>query len=571
MASPTTSDRAKAHPLSPEVTWYLESRGYDLPDWVQPLWRTPEPRDVEGVRFDPTRVDRVIAALGALVHTQGEWYGRPIEPLPWQVAHILAPAFGWVTTDADGRTVRWYRDLWIEVPRKNGKTTITAALMVYLAYADGEPGAQVLLAAGSKDQARLAYDPIALAVGASTAMADAGVRAWKSRILRKKDGAVIKAVASVGDTLQGTNPHGYLADEMHVHKSLDLIQSLETGTGARRQPLGVVITTADAGGTLTPYAVRRSRAEADCRRDPCRRYVVIFAAPKGAPAGDEATWRRANPGLGVTPTLESMRAAWAEAQTGPEERAAFERLRLNRRLKQSARFITMSKWDASAPSPLRTLDDLEGRVVVGGLDLSSVSDLASLCWLTPKQGGDPEGTPLWSAVWRTWTPEANLPRLDKRTLGAASRWAELGFLEVTPGDVLDFDVVAQRLLEDDERMRVEHVGYDPWSATQIGSQMLARGLPMVQVRQGFASMSAPLKAVKRRVYSKDLGHANPIADWCVDNLAVSTDPAGNVKPDKKHSGEKIDLVSALVTAMSQATVWEAQSERDTFDSGTLFL
>lgn len=558
MASTTVSDRARACALSPEVEWYLESRGYELPEWCRPLWRSPEPRDE--ARFDPARVDRVIAALGALVHTQGEWHGRPIEPSPWQVAYLIAPVFGWVHEDADGRTVRWYRDVWFEVPRKNGKTTLTAALMTYLAFADGEAGAQVLLAAGSKDQARLAYDPVALAVSASPAMTDAGVRAWKSRIIRAADGAVIKPVASVGDTLQGTNPHGYLADEMHVHKSLDLIQSLETGTGARRQPLGVVITTADAGGTMTPYGVRRSRAEDDCRRDPSSRYVCIFAAPRGADPGSEDTWRRANPGLGISPTLSSMRAAWEEAQTGPEERAAFERLRLNRRTKQSARFITMGRWDASAPSPIRTLADLEGRTVVGGLDLASVSDLASLCWLTPRRDGDPGGTPLWSAVWRTWTPEANLEALDRRTLGAASRWVDMGVLEVTPGDVLDYDIVRQRILEDDEAMTVEHLGYDPWSATQLGADLLRRGIPMVQVRQGYASMSAPLKAVKRRVYSRDLGHSNPIADWCVDNLAVSTDPAGNVKPDKAKSGEKIDLVSALVTAMSQAMAWESAGE-----------
>lgn len=573
MPAVTTSDRARAHGLSPEVQWYCESRGYEVPEWTKPLWRTPEPGEAQGVRFDPSRVDRVITALRALRHTQGEWAGKPLEPSPWQVAYVLAPIFGWVVEDADGRTVRWYRDAWIEVPRKNGKTTLSAAIMVYLAFADGEGGAQVLLAAGSKDQARLAYDPIALAVGASPQMADAGVRPWKSKIIRAADGAVIKPVASVGDTLQGTNPHGYLADEMHVHKDLDLIQSLETGTGARRQPLGFVITTADAGGTMTPYAVRRARAESDCRAEPNRRYVVIFAAPRGADTFEEATWMRANPGYGVSPTRESMRAAAEEAKSGPEERAAFERLRLNRRLKQSARYIDLAKWDRSAPTPFRTLEDLAGRPVVGGLDLASVSDLCSLCWLTPRQPGDPEGTPLWSAVWRTWTPEGNLRALDKRTLGAASRWAEQGLLEVTQGDVLDYDVVQRRIEEDDREMTVEAIGFDPWAATQLSTSLYSQGLPMVKVRQGYASMSAPLKRVKGLVYMRDLGHDNPIADWCIDNLAVSRDPAGNVKPDKSKSGEKIDLVSALVTAMSQAMIFDAEREAQqaSDDHGAGFL
>ncbi len=560
MPAVTTSDRARAHGLSPEVRWYCESRGYEVPEWTRPLWRTPEPGEEQGARFDPARVDRVISALRALRHTQGEWTGKPLEPSPWQVAYVLAPIFGWTVKDADGHVVRWYRDAWVEVPRKNGKTTLSAAIMVYLAFADGEGGAQVLLAAGSKDQARLAYDPIALAVGASPQMADAGVRAWKSKIIRAADGAVIKPVASVGDTLQGTNPHGYLADEMHVHKDLDLIQSLETGTGARRQPLGFVITTADAGGTMTPYAVRRSRAENDCRSEPSRRYVVIFAAPRGADTFSEETWKRANPGYGVSPTRESMRAAAEEAKTGPEERAAFERLRLNRRLKQSARYIDLPKWDRSAPTPFRTLSDLYGRPVVGGLDLASVSDLAALCWLTPRQPGDPKGAPLWSAVWRTWTPEENLRALDKRTLGAATRWVEQGLLELTPGDVLDYDVVQRRIEEDDREMQIEALGFDPWSATQLSTSLYSQGLPMVKVRQGYASMSAPLKRMKALVYMRDLGHDNPIADWCIDNLAVARDPAGNVKPDKAKSGEKIDLVAALVTAMSQAMIFDAERE-----------
>lgn len=572
MASPVVSDRAYAAPLSPEVTWYCETRGYGLKGVAKPLWRTPEPGPDSGARFNPARVDQHLAVLARMRHTQGEWAGRPIEPLAWQVAYVLAPGLGWETQADDGAWTRWYRHWWIEVPRKNGKTTISAAVSLALTFADGEPGAQGLLAAGSKDQARLAYDPLRLVVSGSPDMLDAGVRPWKGRIIREADGSTIRPVASLGDTLHGTNPHVFLADEMHVHKSLDLIEALETGQGSRRQPLGIVITTADAGGRRTPYAIRRSAVEAACRAEPSDRMGVIWAAPKGSDPWAEDTWARANPGWGVTVKPEFMRsAARAAREGGPEAIASFKRLHLNIRTKQESRYISMGRWDrGSTPdmSRLATLGALEGRPVVGGLDLASVSDLAALCWLTPRLPGDPDGTPAWTAVWRTWTPEGNIERLDRRTLGAASSWVERGLLELTPGDVLDFDVVEQRVLQDVERLDVEELGYDPWAATQIASRLYARGVPMVKVRQGYATLSPPTKRLKTLVYAGALGHSNPIADWCADNLAVERDPSGNVKPNKAKSGEKIDLVAALVTALTCAM---ARESRDGDEGGAILL
>lgn len=549
-----------ASPVSPEVLWYMESRGIDTDSLGEPLWRVPEPRDVEGVAFDPSRVDRVIQALHGMVHSSGEWFGRPIEPQPWQVAHIIAPIFGWVMRDDDGVQVRWYRDAHIDIPRKAGKTTLSAALMLYLAFADGERGSQVLLAASSKDQASLCYNPIKAAVDASPAFADAGIRAWRSKIERKSDGSVIKAVASVGETLQGTSPNGFVCDELHTYTNLDTIHALEMGTGARRQPLGITITTADAGGTLTPYAVRRERAERDCRSDPCRRWAVVFAAPDGADLYAEETWRRANPGLGVTPTLTSMRAAAEQAKTGPEELSEFLRYRLNVRTKQTVRFIDMDRWDACPKPVAKTIDDLEGRPVIGGFDLSAVSDLTAVCWLTPRTASDPKGTPMWSAVWQVFTPEDNLKALDRRTLGAASRWVDAGLLELTPGNVIDYDVVRQRIEYVDQIARVESISYDPWAATEITSRLLDHGVPMVKCPQSYANLSPALKRVKRLVYSGDLGHDNPIATWNMDNLAVKTDPSGNVRPDKANSGEKIDLIAAMTIAMHEASVYELDEE-----------
>ena len=545
-------DRPYAAKLSPEVQWYLESRGYVLEDWQQPLWRTREPRDVPGAFFDPERVDRVIESMRVLRHTQGKWAGKPMVPDAWQVAFVIAPVFGWVRENSDGLAVRIVRQAWVEVPRKNGKTTLSSGLGLYLCFADGERGSQVYAAAGSKDQAMLAYTPAKLVAQSSPEFRAAGIDAQQRMIVRPLDGSYFKAVASVGDLLQGTNPNGYIVDEMHVHKTLDVIEALETGTGARDQPLGLVITTADAGKRNSPYAVRRDLVEKVCKgivEDPSM-YGVIFAAPKSADPFVESTWKRANPGYGVSPTAEYMRAAAQKAKNSPSDLAAFLRLNLNVRTKQETKFISMRAWDANRVESLRE-ESLTGRQCYGGLDLASVSDLSALCWLFPETGG------RFSALWRFWTPEDNLEDLDKRTAGMASVWADAGFLTTTPGNVQDYDYIREQIRADMDRFRVLSIGYDPWNSMQLINDLVDFGANMVKVRQGFGSMSGPLKQVQRLTMSglrgaPGIAHMNPVMDWCVDNLSVATDPAGNVKPDKANSGEKIDGVAALVTAMSEA-------------------
>lgn len=543
---------AVAADLSPEVEWYLSDRGYRLEDWQRPLWRTKEPRNVRGAYFDPARVDRVIDALGRMRHTQGKWAGRPLKPDAWQVAYVIAPIFGWVKADSSGAVLRIIRTAWIEVPRKNGKTTIAAGLGLYLGFADGEHGAQVIAAAGSKDQAMNAFRPAFLIAGNSPDFKSAGIESMKKEIVRPSDQSFMKAVGSIGDLLQGSNPSGFIADEMHVHKDMSVIDALESGTGARDQPLGFIITTADDGGLHTPYAQRRRHVEQLCKGvvKSQTEYAVVFAASAEDDPFSEDTWKRANPGYGVSPTRAFMVAESEKAKSSPLNLSRFLRLNLNVRTKQETKFISLHAWDRNRGLVVES--KLAGTECYGGLDLASVSDLSALCWLFPT--GDDE----YTALWRYWTPEDNVPELDKRTVGMASEWVKEGWLTTTPGNVQDYDFIRAQVRRDAERFRVLSLGFDPYNASQLTNDLASDGLPLVKVRQGYLTLSAPTKQMQRIVMKGTETHprlvhgGNPVTRWCMDNLAVTVDPAGNVKPDKKKSGDKIDGIAALVNALSEA-------------------
>jgi phage terminase large subunit-like protein len=533
------------------------SRGIELPTCV-PLVKTPEPRLVAGAKFDAERVDRVLTAFGLLRHTQGKWAGQALKPDAWQVAYILAPVFGWVRFEKEiGAWVRIIRSLYVDVPRKNGKTTIGGGIGIYLTCADGESGAQVVCAATTKDQAKFLFAPVKLLAERSPALKP-HVRAFTNKIVHPSSGSYMEPVSSVAEAQHGANLHGGLVDELHVHKSPDMVETLETGTGSRDQPLIVIITTADDGRTNSIYARKRDYVDRLAKRvikDPTT-FGVVFAAPAGADPFVEETWRAANPGFGVSPTRSYMQAAAKKAQNSPAELSSFLRLHLGIRTKQATKFINLVDWDRSAGVVDEEL--LRDRVCLGGLDLASVSDVTALCWLFDDEAGG------FDSLYRFWVPDAAMESLDYRTAGAATVWVREGWLTVTPGNVTDYAFVRAAIGSDRERFNVQRIGYDRWNSSKLVNELLEDGVPLLPVGQGYASMSGPMKQIQRLVLGSTprkplLRHGgNPVMRWMVDNLAVQTDPAGNVKPDKARSGDKIDGVSALADAFYLAVADQAE-------------
>lgn len=569
--------------LSPEVAYYLETRGYAPPD-SPPLIKTPDPRDVPGARFDMAAVDRVIAAFRQLRHTKGRYAGQRFEPEVWQVAYLLAPVFGWVRKSIDsGNWVRIITIAYFDMPRKNGKTTTAAGIGIYLTAADGEFGAQVVAAATTQDQAGFVFEPIRQLVNKSPGL-KRHLRALQKKITHAASGSYFKPIANAGDAQHGADIHGAIVDELHLHKDMVLIEALETGTGSREQPLIVYITTADAGKRHTPYDEKRSLIEKLARGVLTRAttYGVVFAAEKpeyldgrlvkGDDPFAESTWQKANPNYGISPTRRGMLEAAEKAKDSPAELARFLRLHLGIRTKQETRYLDVDQWDmnASIVDPLR----LRGRTCFGGLDLGSTSDLTALAWVFPDDDGD-----AFDVLLRCWTPEEAVEALDERTSNAASGWVKAGWLTTTPGDVTDYDFIKAQVARDRDDFLVQELAYDRWNATQIVNDLTSDGAPMIQMGQGFASMSAPTKDLQRlvKVGSRADEHGapvkpiirhggNPLFRWQVDNFAVAMDPAGNVKPDKKNAGDKIDGVVALIMALSRATAAKETESRSAYES-----
>lgn len=554
---PLTPNELERLKLSPEVAWYLQSRGFDTSGLRPPLTKTPEPGEwgVEGAVFDPERVDRVLAALHNLRHTQGEWYGRPLDPMAWQVAYVIAPVFGWVAPDDQGRVVRIVRRLFVEIPRKSGKTTIGAGLTAYLAFADGEPGAQVTCAATNEKQARFAFDPLRKLARETPALRP-NVQVLAKKIVHPRTGSYVEVATSAADALHGANMHGGLIDELHVHKNGELVEVIETGTGSRRQPLILMITTADDSRQDTIYARRHDYTESLSRRtieDPTF-YGVIWAAPKDADPFKEETWAAANPGYPVTPTPGYLRAAAAEARQSPAELAKFLRLHLNIRTKQESRYFPMEVWDANGVEVDR--ESLRWRDAFGGADLANTQDVTALAWVVP----DPEQSEVYDVLFRFWIPEERLPDLDQRTAGNASVWVRHGHLELTPGNVTDYEYIRQAVNEDMGFFNVQSLAIDRWNATHLASRLTDDGVPVSLMLQGVAHMSAPTKEFRRLLglgYEERrprLRHGNhPVARWMADHFAVDIDASGNVKPSKKRAADKIDGIVALIMALDRAT------------------
>jgi phage terminase large subunit-like protein len=504
---------------------------------ARPLWQTPPPEDVPGAWFDQAAVDRVVRFFRTLKHTKGKWAGVRYDPADWEVAHLLGPVFGW--KHPDGRRI--VRTAWWEMPRKQGKSTRASACGLYLLGADREAGAEVYAAAGDRDQAGYVFDPAkAMALGSSALRQR--VHAFKRSIVYPKTGSTFKVLSSGGELKHGANVHGAVIDEVHIHKTRDLIDVLETGTGSREQPLVIFITTADDGNQTSIYAEKRGYLEQLAKglvRDPTF-YGVVFAAERDDDPFDERTWERANPGIDVTVKRDYLQAQAARAKAIPSYLPTFQRLHLGIRTKAEGRWFDMARWDRCGG--LVVEEDLAGQDCFAGIDLASTTDFTAWQLWFPEQR---------VVLSRMWVPRAAVER--RKDIGPQlEAWARQGLLSITDGDLVDEDAIEAQIDLDASRFRIREVGYDPWNATSLVLRLEDKGLTTIRVPQGIATLNRPSKKLEVLVAAGDLNHGgHPVLRWMADNVRVDEDSSGNIKPSKKTSVEKIDGISATINAIER--------------------
>ncbi len=504
---------------------------------------------VRGLRFDRQRAEHVLQFYGFLRHSKGEWAGQPFVLEPWE-QFILWCLFGWLRVDG----YRRYRTAYLEVARKNGKSTLLAGTGLYLLAADGEPGAEVFSAATKREQAKISWEE-AVRMRSSSPPLSRMIQYWKSSdtLMIQETASKFQPLGADADTMDGLNVHGALIDELHAHKTRQVVDVLETATGARRQPLTIYITTAGFDRKSVCWELHeysRQILEGAIQDDTW--FAYIASIDEGDDWRDERVWAKANPNLGVSVKLDDLQRKAEKAKLLPAAENAFKRLHLNVWTQQSDRWIPWDLWEANAGplKPYELEEALKGRACYGGLDLSSVSDITAWVIAFP-QDDDPEALDI---LCRFWCPEARLADTANRYAEQYRVWARAGYLKVTPGDAVDYAFVRKEILEDAERYSVVSINVDRlFQGYQLSQELLDEGLEVFGMGQGFIGMAAPMREFERRLLAKKLHHGDhPVLAWMADNVAVQQDAAGNLKPDKAASEGKIDGIVALVMALDRA-------------------
>lgn len=501
--------------------------------------------------FEPSRVELACSFVELLPHVKGRGWkgGGTIVLEPWQT-FILANVFGWV----DDLGFRRFRVAYIEVPRKNGKSTFTAPVGLYMLADDEEPGAEVYSAATTRDQARIIFQMCRTMARRAPRMCDVyGIHVGAHRLSVERSASWLEALSSDAHSLDGLNPHFAMIDELHAHRSRDVWDVLESAIGAREQPLLWAITTAGYDRTGVCYEVREyvTKVLTGTVVD-LRTFGIIYTADNPDAWDEELEWQKANPNLGVSVKLDDMRRMARKAQEQPAALNTFLTKRLNVWVSASTAWMDMRRWHECADHDL-VAEEFEGRRAFIGVDLSSKVDLAAAALIIPPlpadDGEDPEP---WRMFWSFWIPEA---KLEDTSVAQMSGWERDGWLTAVPGPAMDFSYVDAEVRDWCRRFDVGAIGYDPWQAHQMATAWTADRLPAVEVPMRVSHLSEPMKELERMVYTGELEHSgDPVMAWCVSNTVAKLDANDNVFPRKERPTNKIDGLVATLIGLSRALV-----------------
>ena len=509
-------------------------------------------------KFDPAKAEKVAKFLQLLPHTKGKWASKRelIKLEGWQLFSVCIP-FGWLRKKD---STRRFRTIVIFVPRKNGKSIIGGGVGAYMFVADGEFGAEVYSGATTEKQAWEVFRPAKLMIERTPELRDHyGVEVNASNMCRMEDGSRFEPV--IGKPGDGSSPSCAIVDEYHEHQDSTLFDTMETGMGAREQPVILVITTAGSSiGGPCHQLVRDAERMLEGVIDRPDLWAMLYTIDPGDDWTSEEALIKANPNHGISINGDFLLARQRDAMQSASKQATFRTKHLNEWVGAKNAWLNMLRWKEAPPR--KSLQELEGRRCIIGLDLASKIDIAGNILLFPPVDGDP----FWHVHGRYYLPEA---RVIEELDGNTSRYREfdaLGLLTLTDGEVIDFEVIKEDLREFAGRFDIEAVAYDPWQATQLAQEMEAEGLPMVEIRQTVQNISEPMKELEALTLRRLLAHGDcPILTWMASNVLAKLDVKDNIYPNKERPENKIDGIVALIMSLSRAIAnAEVQGSVDDF-------
>ena len=499
----------------------------------------------KGSYYDKEYADFAVAFIESLCHTKGTWAGKKFELIDWQ-EQIIRDLFG--TLKPNG--YRQFNTAYIEIPKKQGKSELAAAVALLLTCGDGEQRAEVYGCAADRQQASIVFEVAADMVRMCPALSKrVKILASQKRIIYIPTNSFYQVLSAEAYSKHGFNIHGVVFDELHTQPNRKLFDVMTKGSGdARMQPLYFLITTAGTDTHSICYETHQKAKDIlEGRKIDTTFYPVIYGADESDDWTDPKVWKKANPSLGITVGIDKVQTACESAKQNPSEENSFRQLRLNQWVKQAVRWMPMDKWDKCAFAVNE--DDLRGRVCYGGLDLSSTTDITAFVLVFPPLDEEDK----YVIIPYFWIPEDTLDLRVKRDHVPYDVWERQKYLQTTEGNVIHYGYIEKFIEKLGERFNIREIAFDRWGAVQMVQNLEDMGFTVVPFGQGFKDMSPPTKELMKLTLEQRIAHGgHPVLRWNMDNIFVRTDPAGNIKADKEKSTEKIDGAIATIMALDRA-------------------
>ena len=486
--------------------------------------------------FDAKKAEKACRFIEAQYHTKGKWAQKKEHLLlePWQI-FFVCNVFGWVSKD---KGLRRYREVLLLVPRKNGKSALAAAIGLYMLCADGEYGAEVYTGATSEKQAKEVFTPAQIMARMNPDMCDYfGVAVNASNIHILSNGSKMEPI--IGNPPDGSSPSCAIADEVHEHKDSRLIDTMITGMGARDQPLMLYITTAGDNIAGPCYQLQLEAQQClDGTMENDKLFALIYGIDQGDDWTEVNTLKKANPNFGVSVSDDFLLSQLQNAKNSARKQSAFLTKHLNVWVGSRDAFFNVDKWNQCKGDVF--LKDYYGRPIYIGLDLASRVDIAALEILIP-DGDD------YIRFGKYYLPESALDGNDHY-----KAWSIEGWLTITEGEIIDFNEIKNDILELCSQFEVRELAYDPFQATMLITELMAEGVPVVEMRPTVLNFSEPMKALDGIIRANKIKHnGDPVQTWMIGNVTAKEDAKENVYPRKERPENKIDGVVALIMALGR--------------------